>query len=168
MFFISGLEQNEGYFIYETEEVSLIKNLEKTLDLQKGFLSRKITVPHLKTNKSKSLSKWFDIPEERVDYNLKQEKEAVEMRNVLKEEIDQTGKKISKFFHVGSIIETPFDYYEKLTKKERNRTLLDSITSSLKEKRIINKKKEAFRTEMIIEKQKERRKRKKTIFNKNK
>jgi len=76
--------------------------------------------------------KWFDMPALELTEERKRDLELLQMRGVLdpkrfyKKSAQE--EKIPKYFQVGTVVDSPFDFYsDRLTKKERKSTMVDEL-----------------------------------------
>lgn len=99
-------------------------------------------------------NKWFGLPATEMTDEIKRDLEVLQMRSVLdpKRFYKKNDNKIlPKYFQLGKVLDSPLDYYNnRMTKKERKKTLVDELMADAEFTRY-NKAKYA---EIIKEKQK--------------
>ncbi|XP_050218763.1 rRNA-processing protein fcf2-like [Mercurialis annua] len=90
----------------------------------------------LKSQAKDTLGKdWFDMPAPTITPELKKDFQLLKLRSVIdpkrhykKSELKSKG--LPKYFHVGTVIQSPTDFFSaRLTKKERKPTLAEEIIS---------------------------------------
>ncbi|KAF8729568.1 hypothetical protein HU200_017510 [Digitaria exilis] len=77
---------------------------------------------------------WFDMPAPTITPELKKDLEILQLRHVMdpKRHFKRAGKSkaLPKYFQIGTIVESPSEFYSgRLTKKERKTTLADELLS---------------------------------------
>lgn len=75
--------------------------------------------------------KWFNLPATEVTEELKNDLQVLQMRSVLdpKHFYKKNDLKVTpKYFQVGKVMDSPLEYYNnRLTNKERKKTLVDEL-----------------------------------------
>ncbi|XP_028133790.2 deoxynucleotidyltransferase terminal-interacting protein 2 [Diabrotica virgifera virgifera] len=98
-------------------------------------------------------SKWYGLPATELTDEVKRDLEVLQMRSVLdpKHFYKKNDLKVlPKYFQVGKVMDSPLDYYNnRLTKKERKKTLVDELLADAE----FNKYNKRKYKEIITEKQ---------------
>ncbi|XP_066262407.1 deoxynucleotidyltransferase terminal-interacting protein 2-like [Euwallacea similis] len=97
-------------------------------------ISKKRLQQERKKEREKTKGKnWYGLPATEMTDELKQDLEVLQMRSVLdpKRFYKKNDLKVlPKYFQVGKVMDAPLDFYNnRLTKKERKRTLVDELLS---------------------------------------
>ncbi|XP_066153210.1 deoxynucleotidyltransferase terminal-interacting protein 2 [Euwallacea fornicatus] len=97
-------------------------------------VSKKKLQQERKKERDKTKGKsWYGLPATEMTDELKQDLEVLQMRSVLdpKRFYKKNDLKVlPKYFQVGKVLDAPLDFYNnRLTKKERKRTLVDELLS---------------------------------------
>lgn len=77
-------------------------------------------------------SNWFDVPAPTMTPELQKDLQLLKLRNAMdpKRHYKKGDLKSSKYFQVGTVIESPLDFFSgRLTKKERKASLADELLS---------------------------------------
>ncbi|GAB4860826.1 hypothetical protein Ancab_035988 [Ancistrocladus abbreviatus] len=80
---------------------------------------------------------WFDMPAPVITPELKQDLQLLKLRNVIDpkrhyKKSDSKSKTLPKYFQVGTVVESPLDFFTgRLSKKERKPTLADELLSDV-------------------------------------
>ncbi|GLV41181.1 uncharacterized protein CBL_04705 [Carabus blaptoides fortunei] len=141
-------EKKKGMDSIHTVTESVMKDLTKAEHiLEKSIIKpgfeRLHTVPTYDKNEKKLKAerklehdktkgkKWYGLPATELTEEVKHDLEVLQMRSVLdpKHFYKKNDLKVlPKYFQVGKVMDTPLDYYNnRLTKKERKRTLVDEL-----------------------------------------
>nr|XP_022914037.1 deoxynucleotidyltransferase terminal-interacting protein 2 [Onthophagus taurus] len=122
------IKQNK---IREVLKTSCLKNLDSgPIGAYVLTKREKMKLKKAENDKSKG-SKWFNLPAQELTEEVKADLEVLKMRSVLNPK--QFYKKndlsvLPKFFQVGKVMDNKLDFYsDRLTKKERKRTLVDEL-----------------------------------------
>lgn len=143
--------------------LEVIKALEKSILLDPNFeschslpqISKKQSLKGRKEEREKTKGiKWFNLPATEVTEDIKNDLEVLQMRSVLdpkhfykKNDI----KILPKYFQIGKVMDSPLDFYNnRLTQKERKKTLVDELLADAE----FNKYNKRKYREIISEKQK--------------
>lgn len=98
--------------------------------------------------------KWFGLPATELTEEVKRDLELMKMRSVLDPKHFYKGnhdRPLPKYFQIGKVQDSPFDFYNnRLTKKERKRTLVDELMADAE----FNKYNKNKYAEILKEKQK--------------
>ncbi|XP_044270859.1 deoxynucleotidyltransferase terminal-interacting protein 2-like [Tribolium madens] len=118
-------------------------------------LSEKILKKQRKKEAEKTKGKkWYGLPATEMTEEVKRDLEILQMRAVLdpKRFYKKNDLKVlPKYFQIGKVVDSPLDYYNnRLTKKERKRTLVDELLADAE----FNKYNKRKYKEIIQEKQK--------------
>ncbi|RZC38928.1 deoxynucleotidyltransferase terminal-interacting protein 2 [Asbolus verrucosus] len=120
---------------FEISEKILKKQRKKQAELTKG-------------------KKWYGLPATEMTEEVKRDLEVLQMRSVLdpKRFYKKNDLKVlPKYFQIGKVLDSPLDYYNnRLTKKERKKTLVDELLADAE----FNKYNKRKYKEIIEEKQK--------------
>lgn len=88
-------------------------------------------------------AKWFDMPVKELDIEDKLTLDAIRLRDTLDPSRfykKKSTEKISKHFHIGTVIEHPIDYYSsRATRKERKQTLIDELIADAEFKKNVKR-----------------------------
>lgn len=101
--------------------------------------------------KSTAGSKWFDMPAAELTPEVERDLKLLKLRHVLdpkrfyKKDDSflggrKKGAKAPQFFQIGTIVDTPLDYHNRLTKKERKRHIVDDLLADDESRRYYKKK----------------------------
>lgn len=141
------------------------KALEKSIVLNSNFeslhavppinISDKKILKQRKAEKEKTRGKkWFDLPATEITEEVKHDLEVLQMRSVLdpKHFYKKNDLKVlPKYFQIGKVKDSPLDFYNnRLTQKERKKTLVDELLADAE----FNKYNKRKFKEIITEKQK--------------
>ncbi|XP_060523679.1 deoxynucleotidyltransferase terminal-interacting protein 2 [Cylas formicarius] len=124
----------------QKQEAQLI--LQKSVVLKSGFEKLQV-VPPYEISKRKALEerrkerektkgkKWFGLPATEITEDVKLDLEILQMRSVLdpKRFYKKNDLKVlPKYFQIGKVLDSPLDFYNnRLSKKERKKTLVDEL-----------------------------------------
>ncbi|BFG14802.1 hypothetical protein CerSpe_010760 [Prunus speciosa] len=75
---------------------------------------------------------WFDMPAPTMTPELQKDLQLLKLRNVMdpKRHYKKGNSQLNKYFQVGTVIESPLDFFSgRLTKKERKTTLAEELLS---------------------------------------
>jgi len=138
-------------FSFSIEEENPAKNFTSVLDnIEKG-----LTVPTVKGEKlakkeakSKKVEtageKWYDLPATKVTPEIQMDLKLLTMRNYIDPKRHYkkwNTKDTPKYFHVGTVIEGPTDFYNsRLTKKERKQGFVDELLADAEFKKYTKRK----------------------------
>ncbi|XP_012253864.2 deoxynucleotidyltransferase terminal-interacting protein 2 [Athalia rosae] len=107
-----GFEQLESVPAYNESEKRLRKLRSREREKTKG-------------------KKWFNLPAPEITDEIRHDLEVIQMRSVLdpKHFYKKNDLKVlPKYFHIGKVMDSPLDYYNnRLTNKERKRTIVDEL-----------------------------------------
>ncbi|PIA34595.1 hypothetical protein AQUCO_03700112v1 [Aquilegia coerulea] len=96
---------------------------------------RKLNKLLRKQRKDTAGGNWFDMPAPTITPELKKDLQIIKLRSVLDpkrhyKKSDSKSKTLPKYFQVGTIIESPSEFFTgRLTKKERKTTFADELLS---------------------------------------
>lgn len=99
--------------------------------------------------------KWFDLPTKELELEDKLTIDAIRLRETLdpgrfykKKATD----KVSKHFHIGTVVEHPMDYYSsRATRKERKQTLVDELIADAEFKKNVKKRYQRIKASKAIQ-----------------
>lgn len=77
---------------------------------------------------------WFDMPARTLTPELKKDLQLLKLRDAVDpkrhyKKGDAKLKTLPKYFQVGTVVESPFEFHNRLTKKERKATFADQLLS---------------------------------------
>ncbi|XP_047499718.1 uncharacterized protein LOC125046118 [Penaeus chinensis] len=148
-------------------EDQLQKVLENSQTLQPEFMKQKMVAPyHLSKYAKKKQRKaerektkgagWFDMKAPEMTEEIQRDLEILKMRSVLdpkRHYKNNDMKVLPKHFHIGTVVDSPVDFYaSRIPKKSRKRTLAEEILSNEESLRFQKRKYE----EIMVGKQKQR------------
>ncbi|XP_037795546.1 uncharacterized protein LOC119590859 [Penaeus monodon] len=149
------------------DEDQLQKVLESSQTLQPEFMKQKKVAPyHLSKYAKKKQRKaergktkgagWFDMKAPEMTEEIQRDLELLKMRSVLdpkRHYKNNDMKVLPKHFHIGTVVDSPVDFYaSRIPKKSRKRTLAEEILSNEESLRFQKRKYE----EIVVGKQKQR------------
>eukprot|EP00917_Polyrhabdina_sp_WS-2016_P001540 GHVP01003222.1.p1 GENE.GHVP01003222.1~~GHVP01003222.1.p1 ORF type:complete len:166 (+),score=33.01 GHVP01003222.1:3-500(+) len=150
------IPSTDYYFIYSEKGVSLTNDIKKTLGFTVGELVCDNSVNTVEESSSNNIWRTKDSLDK--DLELKMEISALELRNT----VSESGVfKLKNEFQLGVINENGFDSVHRTTKKDKNVSLIDSISSGLKKRKDLSDK--VVKNKRI--KSLNKRNNKKTVFN---
>lgn len=96
-----------------------------------GVSEKKLRDRRRKEQQKTKGKKWFGLPATEVTEDVKRDLEVLQMRSVLdpKRFYKKNDLKVlPKYFQIGKVMDSPLDYYNnRLTKKERKKTLVEEL-----------------------------------------
>ncbi|RZC72521.1 hypothetical protein C5167_048001 [Papaver somniferum] len=92
-------------------------------------LRNKLVKKSLKDTTGKN---WFDMPAQTITPEIKNDFQIIKLRHVLDpkrhyKKGDSKSKELPKYFQLGTVVESPTEFYDRLTKKERKRSIAEEI-----------------------------------------
>ncbi|KAK2705280.1 deoxynucleotidyltransferase terminal-interacting protein 2-like [Artemia franciscana] len=131
---------NDGVDSFSGKRMSSIlkklegENLQKIKTIEPLEVSKRKKLLDKKKEKEKTKGqKWFNLPATEMTEEKKNDLEIIQMRSILdpKRFYKKNDMKVlPKYFQVGTIIDSPVDYYSsRIPKKERKKTLVDELMS---------------------------------------
>ncbi|AOA64783.1 35S rRNA processing protein [Komagataella phaffii CBS 7435] len=130
---LSKMPKLQSEFRLDADMKTLIKNYELKETKAKILKISDPIVTQLSRRKKKEKEhagdKWFNMPKGELTPQVKRDLEIVKNRAVLdpKRHYKKDNWKTPEFFQFGTIVESNTGYYNKLTKKQRGKTLIDEI-----------------------------------------
>ncbi|KAK4770864.1 hypothetical protein SAY87_031396 [Trapa incisa] len=77
-------------------------------------------------------SSWFNMPAPTITLELKKDLQMIKLRDVIdpkRHYKKSESKALPKYFQVGTVVESPTDFYNRLRRKERKTTFADELLS---------------------------------------
>ncbi|VDN96175.1 unnamed protein product [Rodentolepis nana] len=95
------------------------------------ILSKREIQRQRKLEKRSKLAGWFDLPRGDFNQENKDDREIVAMRNVLSSDL-HTRKADGRraHFHVGTIVDDPGSFYDRVPRKQRKKNLVDELLAN--------------------------------------
>lgn len=159
------LEGEEEALVSTETTQDIIQILKESETLKPGFMNRRRVKPYaVSKKKAKAIRKrqrektsgsgWYNMKAPEITPEVQRDLEVLQMRGVLnpKRHYKNSDMKIlPKFFQMGTVIDNPLDFYtNRVTKKDRKKTLADEI---INDEEVLRYQKRKY-NEIIVSKQK--------------